>query len=131
MHTGIVSSEADGNSAGADAHSCTERERRIIVHRDPTGARSPVENRRTHMLNGIRQSIRWLFVAIIRVYQAILSPVLPASCRFYPSCSDYAVESIERFGAIRGMIMAIRRISRCHPWNEGGFDPVPTRSERE
>jgi len=83
------------------------------------------------MLNRIRHSIGWLLIAMIRVYQAAVSPILPASCRFYPSCSHYAVESIERLGALRGMIMAIRRISRCHPWNKGGFDPVPTHSERE
>ena len=66
-----------------------------------------------------------IFLALIRGYQRFLSPVFPPSCRFYPSCSEYTYQAIEKYGALRGGWLGIRRISRCHPWNEGGYDPVP------
>lgn len=63
--------------------------------------------------------------ALIRGYQLALSPLLGHHCRFYPSCSSYALEAIDTHGALRGGILALRRILRCHPWHEGGADPVP------
>lgn len=65
------------------------------------------------------------FQLLIRAYQIALSPFLGASCRFHPSCSSYALEALERHGALRGSWLALRRLSRCHPWHPGGFDPVP------
>ena len=62
---------------------------------------------------------------LIRVYQLLLSPILPPSCRFLPSCSDYAAEAIRRHGPIAGLGLAARRIARCHPWGSSGYDPVP------
>lgn len=64
-------------------------------------------------------------MALVRAYQLILSPVLPPSCRFTPSCSAYAHEALSRHGAVRGSWLAARRLARCHPWNPGGYDPVP------
>ena len=61
----------------------------------------------------------------IRVYQWTLSPILGPNCRYLPSCSDYALEAIERHGAVQGLWMALRRLLRCHPWAAGGYDPVP------
>jgi putative membrane protein insertion efficiency factor len=61
----------------------------------------------------------------IRAYQLLLSPVLPPSCRYYPSCSYYAAEAVERHGPWRGSLLATRRLLRCHPWGGGGNDPVP------
>lgn len=68
---------------------------------------------------------RLLIAGAIRGYQLTISPVLPPSCRFTPSCSQYALEAVRRHGALRGSWLALRRIARCHPWNPGGVDPVP------
>jgi putative membrane protein insertion efficiency factor len=76
-----------------------------------------------------RQSLRKVATlslqALIRVYQLVLSPLLPPSCRYLPSCSDYAVEAIGRHGALVGIGLAVRRLARCHPWGSSGYDPVP------
>jgi len=64
-------------------------------------------------------------IALIRAYQLVLSPMRPPTCRFYPSCSAYALTALERFGLIRGSWLAARRLLRCHPWNPGGVDHVP------
>jgi putative membrane protein insertion efficiency factor len=69
--------------------------------------------------------MRWILIFIVRGYQMALSPLLPPSCRYYPSCSNYAIEAIEKYGAWKGGWMAARRIARCHPFRPGGFDPVP------
>ena len=66
-----------------------------------------------------------LVMGIIRGYQRLLSPLLGSNCRYYPSCSRYAYEAVEIHGAARGSWMGIKRIGRCHPWHEGGLDPVP------
>lgn len=62
---------------------------------------------------------------LIRFYQLFVSPILPASCRFYPSCSAYAMEAVAKHGPVAGSWLAVRRVCRCHPWNDGGIDPVP------
>lgn len=67
-----------------------------------------------------------LVVGLIRIYQKLVSPSLGVNCRYRPTCSTYAAQAIERFGLMRGGWMAVRRISRCHPFHEGGYDPVPT-----
>jgi uncharacterized protein len=64
-------------------------------------------------------------VLLVRGYQVSLSPLLPSSCRYHPSCSAYAIEAVERYGAVRGSWLAVRRIARCHPFHAGGYDPVP------
>jgi uncharacterized protein len=69
--------------------------------------------------------MRTILVILVRGYQIVLSPLLPAACRYYPSCSAYAIEALERHGAIRGSWLAMRRIARCNPFRPGGFDPVP------
>jgi uncharacterized protein len=64
-------------------------------------------------------------VLLVRGYQRFLSPALPPSCRFYPSCSQYALEAVQKHGALRGSWLALRRLLRCHPFHPGGVDPVP------
>jgi len=64
-----------------------------------------------------------LLIGLIRVYQAALSPLLGNVCRFEPSCSRYMVESLKKYGLVRGLARGLRRLSRCHPWNPGGYDP--------
>lgn len=66
-----------------------------------------------------------VLIGIVRGYQIWIGPLLPPSCRYYPSCSAYAVEALEKHGAVRGSWLAARRILRCHPLHKGGFDPVP------
>ena len=75
----------------------------------------------------IKKSIAMLFLALIRVYQYTLSPVLGSNCRFYPSCSEYAYQAIRRYGPLGGLVLAVKRILRCHPFHPGGIDPVPCR----
>jgi putative membrane protein insertion efficiency factor len=69
--------------------------------------------------------MRWLALRLIRGYQVAISPMLPPSCRYVPSCSEYGYEAIERYGIVKGGWMAARRIGRCHPFAKGGHDPVP------
>jgi len=69
--------------------------------------------------------MRALLVAALRCYQYLFRPLLGSNCRFYPSCSDYAMEAVTKHGAIKGSWLAARRIARCHPYHPGGFDPVP------
>ena len=68
--------------------------------------------------------MKQLLVALLRLYQRYISPLKKPSCRFYPTCSQYAIEAITKKGALRGSFLAIRRILKCHPWHEGGYDPV-------
>ncbi|MBD2462329.1 membrane protein insertion efficiency factor YidD [Oscillatoria sp. FACHB-1407] len=72
--------------------------------------------------------MKTILIGLIRVYRVLISPLYPPVCRFQPTCSQYAIEAIAQHGAIRGSWLAVRRISRCHPFHPGGYDPVPPRS---
>ena len=69
--------------------------------------------------------MKYLLIQLIRGYRLLISPLFPPSCRFQPTCSSYALTAIARFGALKGSILAAKRILRCHPWHPGGYDPVP------
>ncbi len=72
--------------------------------------------------------MRRILAFLIKAYQWLLSPVLGSNCRFHPSCSEYALQALDTHGSLRGCYLALRRIARCHPWHEGGYDPVPPSS---
>jgi len=74
--------------------------------------------------------VRLLFIAVIRLYQRVISPLIGPRCRFYPSCSQYAAEAIQKHGSVRGFALALARVLRCHPWHPGGIDLVPERVPR-
>jgi putative membrane protein insertion efficiency factor len=78
----------------------------------------------------LRDVPRRVLQSAIRIYQYTLSPFIGNQCRFYPSCSHYAHQAIEEHGALRGTWLALRRLSRCHPFHPGGVDPVPTQRSR-
>jgi putative membrane protein insertion efficiency factor len=73
--------------------------------------------------------MKFLLIGLIQIYRLLISPIFPPSCRFQPTCSQYALDAVERFGSIRGSWMAIKRILRCHPFHPGGYDPVPHRHD--
>jgi putative membrane protein insertion efficiency factor len=75
-------------------------------------------------MNAIAKLILQVPLLIIRIYQRVISPLLPNRCRFTPSCSEYTRQAIERYG-FKGLWLGLRRIMHCHPWHPGGFDPVP------
>ncbi len=68
--------------------------------------------------------LRIFVLTILRIYKRWISPMLPSACRFHPTCSEYTIEAVEKHGALHGVWMGIRRLLRCHPFHEGGFDPV-------
>ena len=73
----------------------------------------------------IKKCLSTIFLGLIRFYQVAISPHTPPSCRFTPTCSQYAIEAIRKHGPFKGLYLAIRRILRCHPWGGSGYDPVP------
>ena len=72
----------------------------------------------------MRRALRALAVAPIKLYQRLISPMVGQRCKYYPSCSEYAVQAVQRFGILRGLVLAAWRLLRCNPWSHGGFDPV-------
>lgn len=73
--------------------------------------------------------MRYAFIFLIKIYQKAISPLFPPSCRFYPTCSNYAIESFQKFGVFKGGAKAVWRILRCNPFSKGGFDPVEKKLE--
>ncbi|ACK55069.1 MULTISPECIES: membrane protein insertion efficiency factor YidD [Thauera] len=69
--------------------------------------------------------MKTVLIALLRFYRYAISPMLGRNCRFHPTCSEYAIEAVQRHGALRGGWMAAKRVGRCHPFNPGGYDPVP------
>ena len=71
-----------------------------------------------------------ILILLIRFYQKFISPMFPAKCRFYPTCSQYTLEAVKEHGAIKGTYLGIKRILKCHPFHEGGYDPIPKRENK-
>ncbi len=69
--------------------------------------------------------MKTVVLLLIRFYKRFISPLLASNCRYYPTCSQYTYEAVDRYGVVKGGWMGVRRIARCHPWAKGGFDPVP------
>ena len=80
---------------------------------------------RVSLWRRIRRILAWPLIALVRFYQLFISPLLPPSCRYTPTCSQYALEALRRYGPIKGGWLALRRILRCHPFGGSGYDPVP------
>jgi len=72
--------------------------------------------------------MKYGLIALLRAYRLLISPMYGQVCRYHPSCSAYALEAVEKHGALRGSWLAVRRLGRCHPWAAGGYDPVPART---
>lgn len=72
--------------------------------------------------------MKYVLIALLKVYRAVISPLYGQVCRYHPTCSAYALQAVTEYGAIRGSWMAVRRLGRCHPWSAGGYDPVPPRN---
>jgi uncharacterized protein len=102
--------------------------------RSPTGSQGPATDHRDATRSALEPPggrvglVATLLIVVVRGYQRWVSPMLPPSCRFYPSCSAYAVTALARHGAVRGSALAVWRLLRCHPFNPGGVDPVPERT---
>ena len=77
----------------------------------------------------IGRIISLFMIGLVKFYQLFISPALPSSCRFYPTCSSYSIEAIKRFGPVKGGFLSVKRVIRCNPWNPGGYDPVPPKEE--
>lgn len=75
--------------------------------------------------NTLLTIITFPFIVIIKIYQILISPILPSSCRYTPTCSHYTLEALKKYGIFKGGWLGIKRISRCHPWGGSGYDPVP------
>ena len=77
------------------------------------------------LIERINEFVKKFFLFLIRGYQKFISPLFPSCCRFTPTCSQYALESIKKYGPWKGLYLALKRISKCHPYHKGGYDPVP------
>lgn len=82
------------------------------------------------VINGINKFIGWIFLIPVYIYKYGISPLTPASCRHYPTCSEYAVQAIKVHGPFIGFWLATKRISKCHPWGTHGHDPVPPKKKK-
>jgi uncharacterized protein len=79
----------------------------------------------------IKQILNFPFILLVKIYQYIISPLFPATCRFTPTCSSYTIEAITIWGPIKGIYLGIKRMLKCHPWGKYGHDPVPTKEKKK
>lgn len=69
--------------------------------------------------------MKYVLIGLLKVYRAVISPLYGQVCKFYPSCSAYSLQAVQTHGAIKGTVLTVKRLARCHPWSAGGYDPVP------
>lgn len=84
-----------------------------------------VEEKGNRVLRFIINLPKYMALGLIRFYQTVISPLTPPTCRFYPTCSEYALTSFRRYGFAKGFVLTVKRLSKCHPFHPGGYDPVP------
>ena len=85
----------------------------------------------SRLTNFLMKFLTFPFILLIRFYQSAISPYLPATCRYHPTCSQYSIEALEKHGLFFGSYLAVRRILSCHPWGKSGYDPVPEKFKRK
>ncbi|MEQ9262145.1 MAG: membrane protein insertion efficiency factor YidD [Owenweeksia sp.] len=78
----------------------------------------------------MKNSISAVFIGLVKIYQAVISPMLPSSCRHTPTCSQYTIEAIRIWGPLKGLWLGLKRLSKCHPWGTHGYDPVPPKNSK-
>ena len=79
----------------------------------------------------IKQIVQSIFIFPVKIYQWVISPIFPSSCRYHPTCSAYMIEAINEWGPLRGTLMGFKRIGSCHPWGGQGHDPVPKKNKKK
>ena len=79
----------------------------------------------SELKNGMKKLLTWLLLIPVYFYKYCISPLTPASCRYVPTCSEYAVQALKKYGPFKGLYLAVKRILRCHPWGGSGYDPLP------
>lgn len=77
------------------------------------------------MIRWIKTILTWPLLLLVKMYQYLISPLTPSSCRFHPTCSEYAVQALKKHGPFKGLVLSVKRILKCHPWGKSGYDPVP------
>ena len=85
----------------------------------------PSEKSWKRWLSASKRVLAWPLIALVRIYQLCISPLLPPVCRYTPSCSQYAIEALRKYGPLKGSWLTVKRLARCHPWGGSGYDPVP------
>ncbi|MCH7947824.1 MAG: membrane protein insertion efficiency factor YidD [candidate division Zixibacteria bacterium] len=90
-----------------------------------TSARKSISlSEKSQSRNNQNSLLAYPVVCLIRIYQILISPLIGSNCRFHPSCSNYAIESFSQYGVMKGFFLTLKRLSKCHPWHPGGYDPV-------
>ncbi len=113
------------NQVGPRSEVRIASEARITTPPELRSGAAPLFPRPRSIAGWVLAPLTWTLIALIRFYQLFISPGLPPSCRFTPSCSQFTMDAVRRHGPLKGAWLGVRRLGRCHPWHPGGHDPVP------
>ena len=124
---------SDSNADSSESGRAAERDKRLTIGKNKSIEKGTTDKEKGAEKNsfwekvwrGVKSVLSFPFVLLIKFYQVCISPLKPASCRFTPTCSQYAVEAFRKYGPLKGFYLAAKRILRCHPWGGSGYDPVP------